>query len=198
MYADDLLKAPLGFSPDGASLVYRVFGDPTTKADIWILPDPLGMPGASKPSPFMRTGFNEEYPQFSPDGRWIAYESDESGRFEVYVAPFPGPGAKRQVSTSGGTRSRWRMDGKELFYRAAVRTECQCRLRGQLRCVRRRPAVSDAGSGGGRHRPAADRGPELDGGDHARKVTESQGTIRLTMGRACHERTYGSPEANRR
>ena len=119
MYADDLLKAPLGFSPDGASLVYRVFGDPTTRADIWILPDPLGMPGASKPSPFMRTGFNEEYPQFSPDGRWIAYESDESGRFEVYVAPFPGPGAKRQVSTSGGTRSRWRMDGKELFYRAA-------------------------------------------------------------------------------
>lgn len=119
LYADDLLKAPMSFAPDGASLAYRVFGDPTTGADIWILPDPLGKPGASKPSPFMRTGFDEDYPQFSPDGLWIAYESNESGRFEVYVAPFPGPGAKRQVSISGGTRSRWRMDGKELFYRGA-------------------------------------------------------------------------------
>ena len=119
LYADDLLKAPLSFSPDGASLAYTVFGDPTTGADIWILPDPLGKPGATKPSPFMRTAFEEDYPQFSPDGRWIAYESNESGRFEVYVAPFPGPGAKRQLSTSGGRRSRWRMDGKELFYRGA-------------------------------------------------------------------------------
>ena len=58
-------------------------------------------------------------PQFSPDGHWIAYTSDESGRNEVYVAPFPGPGGKRQVSTAGGNYPLWRADGKELFYFAA-------------------------------------------------------------------------------
>ena len=67
----------------------------------------------------MRTEFNEQGPQFSPDGHWIAYQSNESGRYEVYVAPFPGPGGKRQVSTAGGALPRWRADGKELFYRAA-------------------------------------------------------------------------------
>ena len=66
----------------------------------------------------MRTEFNEQVPQFSPDGHWIAYQSNESGRYEVYVAPFPGPGGKRQVSTAGGAQPRWRADGKELFYRA--------------------------------------------------------------------------------
>ena len=64
----------------------------------------------------MRTEFNEDNPQFSPDGHWMAYQSDESGRNEVYVAPFPGPGGKRQVSTAGGNGARWRADGKELFY----------------------------------------------------------------------------------
>jgi WD40-like Beta Propeller Repeat len=67
----------------------------------------------------MRTEFNEQGPQFSPDGHWIAYQSNESGRYEAYVAPFPGPGGKRQVSTAGGTLPQWRADGKELFYRAA-------------------------------------------------------------------------------
>lgn len=119
LYADNLLKSPTSFSPDSASLAYWVHGDPQTGNDIWILPDPLGPPGASTPYPFMRTEFNEEAPQFSPDGHWIAYDSNESGRYEVYIAPFPGPGAKRQVSTAGGTMSRWRADGKELFYLAA-------------------------------------------------------------------------------
>ena len=128
LYADNLLKFPTSFSPDGAYLGYWAQGDPKTGDDIWILPGPLRAPGASKPYPFMRTEFNEQAPQFSPDGHWIAYASNESGRYEVYVAPFPGPGGKRQVSTAGvsiptggspGTLPRWRADGKELFYRAA-------------------------------------------------------------------------------
>jgi Tol biopolymer transport system component len=67
--------------------------------------------------PVLQGAWAEMTPQFSPDGAWIAYASDESGRFEVYVQPFPGPGARSQVSTDGGTQPRWRRDGKELFYR---------------------------------------------------------------------------------
>ena len=68
------------------------------------------------PFVFLQTEFNESRAAFSPDGRWIAYQSDESGRQEVYIRPFPGPGGKWQVSTGGGTRPRWRGDGKELFF----------------------------------------------------------------------------------
>ena len=118
LYADNLLKTPAGFSADGKYLAYTASGDPKTGADIWILPGPLGAPGGAKPYPFMQTGFNEASPKFSPDGHWVAYQSDESNRNEVYVAPFPGPGGKRQVSTAGGTRPRWRADGKEMFYLA--------------------------------------------------------------------------------
>ena len=53
---------------------------------------------------------------FSPDGKWVAYSSNESGEFEIYAAPFPGPGAKRQISSGGGVKPRWRRDGKEIFY----------------------------------------------------------------------------------
>ena len=67
--------------------------------------------------PFAETPFNEVLGQFSPDGHWIAYVSDESGRSEVYVQPFPGPGGKWQISTNGGTAPRWRADGQEIFYK---------------------------------------------------------------------------------
>src|SRR5207237_812990 len=60
--------------------------------------------------------FDERDAQFSPDGRWIAYASDDSGRPEVYVRPFPGPGGKERLSTNGGSQVRWRRDGRELFY----------------------------------------------------------------------------------
>ena len=116
LYADELVKGGASFSPDGKYLAYFAQGDPKTGSDIWILPDPLGTPGAAKPYPFQRTVFDEANPQFSPDGRWIAYNSNESGRKEVYLAPFPGPGEKRQVSPAGGTSPHWRPDGKELFY----------------------------------------------------------------------------------
>jgi hypothetical protein len=69
-----------------------------------------------KPVPIVQTTFNEREGQFSPDGKWIAYQSDESGRFEIYVQPFTGPGGKSQISTDGGAQVRWRRDGKELFY----------------------------------------------------------------------------------
>ena len=72
----------------------------------------------SKPEPFvfLQTEFNELRPIFSPDGRWIAYQSNETGQSEIYIRPFPGPGGKWQVSTAGGSRPRWHGDGKELFF----------------------------------------------------------------------------------
>ena len=88
------------------------FGGSQTGNDLWILP--VSGKGAAKP--FLATPFNEENGRLSPDGRWVAYESDQSGRREVYVVPFPGPGGRWQVSTNGGTFPRWRKDGRELFY----------------------------------------------------------------------------------
>ncbi len=72
-----------------------------------------------EPIPFLRTPFRERWPAFSPDGHWIAYDSNESGRREVYVRPFPGPGGKWQISTTGGTMPTWAENGRELFYRTA-------------------------------------------------------------------------------
>jgi Tol biopolymer transport system component len=115
LYADDRRKVPTSWSPDGRFLLYLA-ADPKTGLDIWVLPDPLGAPGAAKPYPFLQTRFIETLAQFSPDGRWVAYHSNESGRNEVYVAPFPGPGGKQQISTAGGQYVRWRQDGKEIFY----------------------------------------------------------------------------------
>jgi Tol biopolymer transport system component len=71
-----------------------------------------------KAQPFLRTPFIEGNPRFSPDGNWLAYVSDEAGRSEVYVQPFPGTGGKRQVSTEGGSEPAWNPNGKELFYRS--------------------------------------------------------------------------------
>ena len=86
-----------------------------TNWDIWILPNF----GDKKPFPWLKTPFRELWPVFSPDGRYVAYESNESGRSEVYVQSFPGPGGKWQISTAGGTEAQWRADGKELYYRSA-------------------------------------------------------------------------------
>ena len=86
--------------------------DPKRSSDIWALP----LDGDRKPFPVVQTNFDEEAAQFSPDGKWIAYQSDESGRVEIYVQPFPGPGNRWPISTDGGSQVRWRSDGKELFY----------------------------------------------------------------------------------
>jgi eukaryotic-like serine/threonine-protein kinase len=83
-----------------------------TGRDIFIVP----LQGERQPRPFLQTKFDELQPKFSPDGRWIAYTSNESGQFEVYVQPFPGPGGKWQVSTDGGGNPIWGRNGRELFY----------------------------------------------------------------------------------
>ncbi|MBE0659848.1 MAG: PD40 domain-containing protein [Bryobacteraceae bacterium] len=86
--------------------------DPKTKRDLWVLP----MTGERKPAVFLKTEFNERQGAFSPDGKWIAYSSDESGRYEIYVQPYPATGAKWQVSRDGGRHPKWRRDGRELYW----------------------------------------------------------------------------------
>ena len=106
-------KVPTSWSADGRFIAYtstNIKGN--TKNDIWILP----LFGDGKPFPFLQSQFNEVDAQFSPDGHWIAYVSDESGSNQVYIAAFPGPGGKWQVSRTGGTEPRWRGDGREIFF----------------------------------------------------------------------------------
>jgi eukaryotic-like serine/threonine-protein kinase len=116
LYSDNLEKSPTSWSADGKFLLYRAPGAGTGN-DVWVLPLTPERPGAPlKPFPFAQAPFNEGTAQFSPDGRWVAYVSDESQRAEVYVARFPGAGGKRQISVAGGITPRWRRDGKEIFY----------------------------------------------------------------------------------
>ena len=79
---------------------------------MWALP----AGGDRKPRVVVRTPFREEYPRLSPDGRWLAYTSNEPGRIEVFVQPFAGPGGRTQISIDGGTEPVWSHDGRELFY----------------------------------------------------------------------------------
>ncbi|HYL35863.1 MAG TPA: protein kinase [Bryobacteraceae bacterium] len=109
------------WSRDGKFLLYTSL-DPKTGADLMALPMDDGAaasrPASHQPIPVVRTEFNEAEGRFSPDSRWIAYRSNESGRNEVYVQPFPpaAGGGKWMVSKNGGVQPRWRRDGKELFY----------------------------------------------------------------------------------
>ena len=82
--------------------------------DLWVVP--IDRDGAGAPVPVVRTPYDERDGQFSPDGRWIAFESDESGQPEIYLQPFPGPGSKVRISTNGGSQVRWHRNGHELFY----------------------------------------------------------------------------------
>jgi serine/threonine-protein kinase len=109
----EYFQDPQSWSPDGQLLAFYEVVAPSKVADIWVL-----RMSDRKAQPFLRTQFNEAYPRFSPDGRWLAYISDESGSIEVYVQSYPGPGGKYQISTEGGTDPVWNPSGKELFYRS--------------------------------------------------------------------------------
>ncbi len=112
-------KFPTSWSRDGRFVLYDE-ANPQTKSDIWVLP----LAGDKKPFTFLRTEFNEQGGSFSPDGRFVAYQSDESGRDEIYVRTFSpdalasgtATGGKWQISAGGGAEPRWRRDGKELYY----------------------------------------------------------------------------------
>ena len=105
------------WSADGLTVLINYQG-PKTGPDIWYVGrNPDGSFG--EPKPYLESPFDEHGAQFSPDARWVAYESDESGRAEIYVRQFPGGGGKRQISVRGGSDPRWRRDGKEIFFLTA-------------------------------------------------------------------------------
>jgi serine/threonine protein kinase/Tol biopolymer transport system component len=106
-------KYPTDWSRDGKYLAYTDT-DPKTGQDIWVLP--LAGDNGGKPIPIARGPIVERNGVFSPDGKWIAYDSFDSGRSEIWVQPFPPTGAKWMISNQGASRPRWRGDGKELFY----------------------------------------------------------------------------------
>jgi Tol biopolymer transport system component/DNA-binding winged helix-turn-helix (wHTH) protein len=117
LLTDEERKVVHDWSPDGRFIVYsRTNAD--TNLDLWLLP--VDAPGDSVP--LLRTAANEKGARISPDGRWIAYTSDESGAAEVYVQEFPGLGSKRALSSGGGAGAFWREDGRELFYLSPDRT----------------------------------------------------------------------------
>ena len=103
------------WSPDGRFIFYSLL-DERTGRDVWVAP----LTGSRQPYSLLNSEFDEYRAQLSPDGRWLAYVSDESGSYEVYVQPFSADGklggAKARISTGGGNQPRWRRDGGELFY----------------------------------------------------------------------------------
>jgi eukaryotic-like serine/threonine-protein kinase len=115
-----LTKAPTDWSRDGRFILYQTI-DPQTFSDLWVRP----MESGGQPWVFLKTPFDERRARFSPDGHWVAYQSNESGRYEIYVRPFMPPAAgssvnatagQWQVSTDGGIQPTWGADGRELYY----------------------------------------------------------------------------------
>jgi Tol biopolymer transport system component len=108
---DPAFKWIYDWTPDGRALVYGR-QESATRRDIWILP----LDGDRTPRPYLVTPYYEEGARVSPDGRWMAYNSDESGQAEAYVQAFPAGGAKYQVTTRGGFNAGWTSDGRRLFF----------------------------------------------------------------------------------
>jgi Tol biopolymer transport system component len=117
LLSSDEDKVPDDWSRDSRLIVFESFS-PKTKYDLWWLP----LDGDHKPVPYLQTEFNEAHARLSPDGKWLAYASDETGRSEIYVQRFPAPtSGKSLVSSGGGDQPGWRKDGKELFFLAPDR-----------------------------------------------------------------------------
>jgi serine/threonine-protein kinase len=112
LLASDRSTFPFSWTRDG--VLAFVVVDPSTQQDLWV----LRLDRRDKPAAFLETPFGEGAPAFSPDGRWIAYASGESGRNEIYVRPFPGPGERVTISTEGGNEAVWSPNGREIFYRS--------------------------------------------------------------------------------
>ena len=106
-------QVPGGFTPDGRILVIREQGFGGKRHLSWV-----AMDSTQTTHPLFESGFESYAPTLSPDGKWIAYVSDESGRPEIYVRPFPGPGGKWQVSKDGGNEPQWSHTGREIFFRS--------------------------------------------------------------------------------
>jgi serine/threonine-protein kinase len=107
---------PTSVSPDGKAVIgIRFAGSSVTEP--WVLP----LAGNAKPQPYLDNRFRRGDFQFSPDGKWVAYESNEGGRNEIFVVPYPGPGGKSQVSSDVGTQPRWNRNGRELFFRSGAK-----------------------------------------------------------------------------
>jgi serine/threonine-protein kinase len=148
---------PGSWSSDGKTVALVEIGPETTGADIAVLEVHSG-----RVTPFLNTEFNEMFPEFSPDGRWIAYSSDESKRNEVYVRPFPGSGTKLQVSSNGGIQPLWARNGKQLFYRQGGQMwVVDIRTDGGIAAGKQRLLFEKPGYGGGI--PIRDYDLSLDG-----------------------------------
>jgi Tol biopolymer transport system component len=117
LLATTSFPSPSSWSRDGKTLLYSQ-ADGVKPLRIWMLP--VSGSAAGKPAPLHDATAYESGAEFSPDSRWVAYASTESGQMEIYVQPFPGPGAKTRVSTNGGTSSRWARSGREIFYQSAT------------------------------------------------------------------------------
>jgi Tol biopolymer transport system component len=111
LVSSEFLPQPGSWSADGKTLAF-LQNHPDTARDIWVF-----HLEEKRAEPLVVTEFNEAHPEFSPDGRWLAYTSDESGGPEVYVRPYPGPGGRIPISTRGGTSPIWAPDGSEIYYR---------------------------------------------------------------------------------
>jgi len=113
IFTDPATKFSSSWSPDGKYVLFdRLDPQPKGRTAIWVLP----MSGDHKAFSLIATDFDDSYGVFSPDGKWVAYKSNESGKDEIYAVAFPTPAARFQISTSGGDNPQWRADGKELFY----------------------------------------------------------------------------------
>jgi eukaryotic-like serine/threonine-protein kinase len=110
LFASPDVKVPCDWSPDGRFLAYYV-PNPKSGTDLWVLPRDTRVPIL-----FLGTEANELWGQFAPNGHWMAYQSNETGRYEIYVRPFPSGGGPTLISTAGGVYPRWSRDGKELYF----------------------------------------------------------------------------------